>query len=200
MPGHANLAAFAVRALLALLLLSILSLSVAGAYADAVAAASDWLTSGEVSVRTLGSHLLFGRPDVSVGLTVNGLTLQFGLVLLGALVLATVGMGAAKPLSQIHRDGCSRWAPQDTDPTPSFGGFGLTHAGRRCRRYYLGLRKRGVGVRRNGACRSQHLRDGVGAGAGRHRRDMVSRCGIQAGHPIVASGQYRKGYANVLRG
>ena len=95
MPGHANLVAFAVRALLALLLLSILSVSVAGSYADAVAAASGWLTFGEVSVRTLGSHLLFGRPDVSVGLTVNGLTLQFGLVLLGALVLATVGMGAA---------------------------------------------------------------------------------------------------------
>ena len=95
MPGQARLAVFAVRALVALLLLSVLSVSVAGTYTGAVAAVSDRLTFGEASVGTLGSHLLFETPDAPVGLTVNGLTLQFGLVLLGALVLGAVGMGAA---------------------------------------------------------------------------------------------------------
>ncbi len=95
MLGQASLALFAVRALLALLLLSLLSLSVAGTYSGAVAAVSDRLTFGEVSVSALGPHLLFEGLDTSVGLTVNGLTLQFGLVLLGALALATVGLGAA---------------------------------------------------------------------------------------------------------
>ena len=95
MPGQARLAVFAVRALVALLLLSVLSVSVAGTYTGAVAAVSDRLTFGAASVGTLESHLLVETPDAPVGLTVNGLTLQFGLVLLGALVLAAVGMGAA---------------------------------------------------------------------------------------------------------
>ena len=95
MLAQASLAVFAARALLALLLLSILSVSVAGTYTGVVAAVSDRLTFGEVSVSTLGPHLLFERSDTSVELTVNGLTLQFGLVLLGALALATVGLDAA---------------------------------------------------------------------------------------------------------
>ena len=112
MIGQARLAVFAVRALLALLLLSILSVSVAGTYAGAVAAVSDRLTFDGVSVRTLGSHLLFESPDASVGLTVNGLTLQFGLVLVGALVLAAVGLDAASRAGWLIALGASMFVLQ----------------------------------------------------------------------------------------
>ena len=112
MLGQARLAVFAVRALLALLLLSILSVSIAGTYTGAVAAVSDRLTFDGVSVRTLGPHLLFESPDTSVGLTVNGLTLQFGLVLLGALVLATVGLDAASRAGWLIALGASMFVLQ----------------------------------------------------------------------------------------
>ena len=112
MLGQARLAMFAVRAILALLLLSILSVSVAGTYTGAVATVSDLLTFDWVSVRTLGPHLLFESPGTSVGLTVNGLTLQFGLVLLGALVLATVGLDAASRAGWLIALGASMFVLQ----------------------------------------------------------------------------------------
>lgn len=112
MLGQTRLAVFAVRALLALLLLSILSVSIAGTYTGVVAAVSDRLTFDWVSVRTLGPHLLFERPDTSVGLTVNGLTLQFGLVLLGALVLAMVGLDAASRAAWLIALGASMFVLQ----------------------------------------------------------------------------------------
>ena len=46
-----------------------------------------------------------------------------------------VGFAVSKPLSQIHR---STLLPlQDTDPTPSFGGFGLRGGAIPFRRYWV---------------------------------------------------------------
>ena len=91
---RSRLITFSVRALILLFLLSILSVKVAGSYTDALVTAAGWLTPDDLSVRALGAHLQFEHPEIPADLTINGLTLHFGLVLMGVLVLAAVGIDA----------------------------------------------------------------------------------------------------------
>ena len=93
MLGRSRLIIFAARALVLLVLLSILWINVASPYNDALATAAGWLMTDDLSVRALGSHLSFEHPNIPPDLTIDGLTLHFGLVLMGVLVLAAVGVG-----------------------------------------------------------------------------------------------------------
>ena len=92
MLGRSRLITFAVRALVLLILLSVLWANVARPYNDALAAVAGPLMSDDLSVRALGSHLSFEHPNIPDDMTIDGLTLHFGLVLMGVLVLAAVGV------------------------------------------------------------------------------------------------------------
>ena len=92
MLGRSRLKTFAVRALVLLILLSVLWANVARPYNDALAAVAGPLMSDDLSVRALGSHLSFEHPNIPEDMTIDGLTLHFGLVLMGVLVLAAVGV------------------------------------------------------------------------------------------------------------
>ena len=92
MLGRYRLITFAVRAVVLLFLLSMLSVKAARPYTEGLATAATWVTSDDLSVRALGAHLLFEHPNIPSDLTINSLTLQFGLVLMGVLVLAAVGI------------------------------------------------------------------------------------------------------------
>ena len=92
MLGRSSLLTFAVRALILVLLLAILWTAVARPYNTALATVAGWVLGDDYSVRVLGSHFLFEHPDIPSDLTIDGLTLHFGLVLMGVLVLAAVGI------------------------------------------------------------------------------------------------------------
>ena len=77
------------------LLVSILWIGVAERYNEALVAVAAPLLYGELTVTALGSHLLIEEPDAFQPLSIDGLTLHFGLVLMAVLVLAAVGVSAA---------------------------------------------------------------------------------------------------------
>lgn len=83
MLGRSRLITFAVRALVLLILLSVLWANVARPYNDALAAVAGPLMSNDLS---------FEHPNIPEDMTIDGLTLHFGLVLMGVLVLAAVGV------------------------------------------------------------------------------------------------------------
>ena len=93
MLGTARLLSFAFRALVLLLLIPMLWISVAERYNSALVALAGVLLPEELSLRALGSHILIDGPGLASPLSVDGLTLHYGLVLLAVLVLAAVGIG-----------------------------------------------------------------------------------------------------------
>ena len=95
MLGTPGLLTFAFRALVLILLVSMLWIGVAERYNEALVSAAAPFLSGELTVRALGSHLLIEEPGVFQPLSIDGLTLHYGLVLMTVLVLAAVGIGAA---------------------------------------------------------------------------------------------------------
>ena len=92
MLGTSRLLTFAFRALILLLIISILWVGVAETYNQALVALASPMLPGETSVHELGFHLVFEHPLFNTGVAIDGLTLHFGLVLLSVLVLAAVGI------------------------------------------------------------------------------------------------------------
>ena len=93
MLGTARLLTFSLRALVLLLLISILWISVAERYNQALVAVAQALLPDAYSLKALGSHILIDHRELAAPVSVEGLTLHFGLVLLAVLVLAAVGIG-----------------------------------------------------------------------------------------------------------
>ena len=93
MLGPARLLTFAFRALVLLVGLSILWVSLAEPYNQALAWLAGGLLPADISARALGTHLLFEGPRFTNAVSVDGFTLHYGLILMAVLVLASVGVG-----------------------------------------------------------------------------------------------------------
>ena len=92
MLGTPRLLTFAFRALVLVLLISMLWIGVAARYNEALVSLAGVLLPDGLSVKALGSHIVIeetGARPVSI----DGLTLHYGLVLMAVLVLAAVGIG-----------------------------------------------------------------------------------------------------------
>ncbi len=93
MLGTGRLLSFSFRALVLLLLLPLLWLLVAEKYNQGLALLARPLLSDDISLVVAGTHIhVQHAPEVSP-ITIDGLTLHYGLVLLAVLVLAAVGVG-----------------------------------------------------------------------------------------------------------
>ena len=92
MLGTSRLLTFAFRALILLLIIAILWVGVAERYNQALVALAGPLLSAETSVHELGVYLIFEHPKFDVAVSIDGLTLHFGLILVSVLVLAAVGI------------------------------------------------------------------------------------------------------------
>ena len=95
--GLPRLLTFAFRALVLLLLISLAWASVATSYNEAVVRSAVPLVPSEVSLKALGSHFVIDAPGMAQ-VSMDGLTLHFGLVLMAVLVLAAVGLGVRSRL------------------------------------------------------------------------------------------------------
>ena len=92
MLGPVRLVTFALRALVIVVILAILWPTVAEPYNQGLVHLAGPLIP-DLSVKALGSHLLFQGPELASSVSIDGLTLHFGLVLMAVLVLAAVGLG-----------------------------------------------------------------------------------------------------------
>ena len=98
MLSTSRLLTFAIRGLVLLLILSGLWLLVMPVYNRFLASvASAFVPSGH-SVKAVGSHILLQWPGGRSPITIDGLTLEWGLVLLIVLVLSAVGIGLTQRL------------------------------------------------------------------------------------------------------
>jgi hypothetical protein len=77
-----------------LILVPMLWISVAERYNYGLVALAGALLPDGLSLDTLGSHILIEGPRLASPVSVDGLTLHFGLILLAVLVLAAVGISA----------------------------------------------------------------------------------------------------------
>ena len=91
MPSGASLLAFSFRAFL--LLVPLLWVALAERYNEILAAAAMWLLPDRLSLNTIGSHILISYSPQAAPVSVEGLALHYGLVLMTVLVLAAVGIG-----------------------------------------------------------------------------------------------------------
>jgi hypothetical protein len=94
-PGTARLLTFAFRALILLLIVSILWVGVAGRYNEALVYLARPLLPAEVSIDALGTHLRIEEPGLAAPVSLDGFTLHYGLILMVVLVLAAVGISIA---------------------------------------------------------------------------------------------------------
>ena len=94
MLGTARLLSFSFRALVLLILVPMLWISVAEPYNNGLVALAGALLPDELSLEALGSHILIDGPGLASPVSVDGLTLHFGIILLAVLVLAAVGISA----------------------------------------------------------------------------------------------------------
>ncbi len=94
--GTPKLLAFACRAIALILLISILWPGIVSLYNDALVLLARPLTPDGVTLLVSGSHILFSDPRAGSFLSLDALTLHFGLILMTALILAVVGMGFAE--------------------------------------------------------------------------------------------------------
>ena len=92
MLGTARLLTFSLRALALLLIISIVWLSVASKYNEVLVSLAAPLLPDGVSTKALGDHIVFQGTGFASAVSINGLTLHFGLVLMTVLVLAAVGI------------------------------------------------------------------------------------------------------------
>ena len=95
MLGTSRLLTFSFRALIILLIIAILWIGVAERYNQALVTLAGPLLPSETSVHELGIYLIFEHPKFGAGVSIDGLTLHFGLVLVSVLVLAAVGISVA---------------------------------------------------------------------------------------------------------
>ena len=98
MLGTPRLLTFALRAIVLVVLISILWISVARPYDEALVFLAQTLVPDSVSMKALGSHIIIDDSRLSFPLSIDGLTLHFGLIFMAALVLAAVGIGVAPRL------------------------------------------------------------------------------------------------------
>ena len=98
MQGRARLLTFAVRALVVLLVLSTLWVGVAERYDEALIFLASPLFPAGASASALGSHIVFEGSGFSSPVSIDGLTLHYGLLLMVVLVLAAVGIGTVARL------------------------------------------------------------------------------------------------------
>ena len=96
MLGSGRLLTFSFRALVLVLLLPLLWISMAAGYNDLLSAAANLLVPDDLTLRAVGSHILLGHPLITPLVSVDALTLHFGLILLWVLVLAAVGLGVVE--------------------------------------------------------------------------------------------------------
>ena len=104
MLGTARLLTFSFRALILVLLISMLWLSVAEPYNEALVSLSNPLLPEEASTRVQRFHIVFETLPVSgkgerVSIAIDGFTLHYGLILMAVLVLAAVGIGVIPRLA-----------------------------------------------------------------------------------------------------
>lgn len=96
MLGTARLLTFAFRALVLLLLISVLWISMAHRYNEALVSLAGYLLPDTLSVKAVGSHIVIEAAALEAPVSIDGLTLHYGLVLMGVLVLAAVGIGTVQ--------------------------------------------------------------------------------------------------------
>ena len=99
MLGSARLLTFALRAVVLILLISILWIGLAHRYNEALVSPANTLLPEGVSVQVAGTHLIFEGPGLVPAVSIDGLTLHFGLILTAVLVLAAVGLGIGPRLA-----------------------------------------------------------------------------------------------------
>ena len=93
MPGKSRLLTFAFRLLILSVLLSMLWLFAAQYYNVALVSLADIISPNETSLKALGSRILIDVPDLDAPISIHSFTLHYGLILMLALVLASVGIG-----------------------------------------------------------------------------------------------------------
>ena len=92
MPGERSLLTFAVRALLVLVAVSLVWVALAGPYNRLLVGVTSPVAPDSMTIRVFDSDLLFLQPGSAPPVTLRGLTLHWGLVLVTTLVLAATGL------------------------------------------------------------------------------------------------------------
>lgn len=105
-----RLLTFSFRALVLVLLLPLLWITMAARYNDLLAAAANLLVPDDLTLRAVGSHILIVHPLLTPPVSVDALTLHFGLILLGVLVLAAVGLGVVERVGWLIAMGAGLFA------------------------------------------------------------------------------------------
>lgn len=98
MLNTSRLLTFAIRGLVVLLILSGLWLLVMPAYNRLLASVASAFVPDGHSVKAFGSQFLLQWPGGASPITVDALTLEWGLILLSVLVLSAVGIGLGQRL------------------------------------------------------------------------------------------------------
>jgi hypothetical protein len=98
MLGHGRLLTFCFRALVLLLLVAMLWIGLAEPYNKALVAVARPVAPDGVAMRALGTDIMLEHPLFAQPVSVRGLTLHFGLVLMVVLVLAAVDV---RPLARV---------------------------------------------------------------------------------------------------
>lgn len=98
MLGHARLLTFCFRALVLLLLIAMVWIGLAEPYNEALVAVARPAAPDGVAMRAIGTDILLEHELFAQPVSVRGLTLHYGLVLMVVLVLAAVDVW---PLSRV---------------------------------------------------------------------------------------------------
>ena len=99
MLGSARLLTFALRVVVLILLISILWIGLAHRYNEALVPLANVFLPDGTSTVVVGTHLIFEGPGLVPAVSIDGLTLHFGLILMAVLVLAAVGLGIGPRLA-----------------------------------------------------------------------------------------------------
>ena len=101
MLGPTRLLTFALRAAVLILAISILWIGLAHRYNEALVSPANALLPGDISAKVAGTHLIFEGPGLVPAVSIDGLTLHFGLILTVVLVLAAVGLSIGPRLASL---------------------------------------------------------------------------------------------------
>ena len=93
MLGTSRLLTFLFRALVLLLVISVLWVNVSQQYSEALVTVARPLLPADLTVRVLGAHLIYDHPSLGEPVSIRAYALQYGIVLMAVLVLAAVGIG-----------------------------------------------------------------------------------------------------------
>lgn len=99
MTRTASLLTFSLRALALLLPAAVLWTFAAERYNDALAVAAKMLLPEGVQLKTLGAFILVDYSPSLAPISINGLTLHYGMILATVLLLAANGIGTAPRLA-----------------------------------------------------------------------------------------------------